>query len=66
VTAGSPRFREKSLIQALSEAFWQFDQLVVAEQPNNIPHAVVDSGAVAAAREVTFNPESQLRYEIAL
>jgi len=65
VTASSPSFREKSLIQALSEAFWHLDEPVVAEQLNNIPHAVVDSGAVTAAREVVINLESQLRCEIA-
>ncbi|HXZ34146.1 MAG TPA: hypothetical protein VEH30_17865 [Terriglobales bacterium] len=57
-------FREKPLIQTLSEAFWHFEELVVAEQLNNIPQAVVDGSAVTAAREVAFYLESQLRCEI--
>jgi hypothetical protein len=65
VTPSSPNFREKPLIQTLSEAFWHFEQLVVAEQLNDIPHTVVDGGAVTAAREVVINLESQLRREIA-
>ena len=66
MTDGSPRLREKPLVQALSEAFWHFEELAVTEQPNNIPHAVVDGGAVAAAREVALNLESEFRREIVL
>jgi hypothetical protein len=65
VTASSLSFREKALIQTLSKAFWHFDELFVAQQLNNVPHPVVDGGAVAAAGEVTFNLESHLRCEIA-
>jgi hypothetical protein len=66
VTASSLRFGKETLIQPFSEAVWYFEELVVAEQLNDISHTVVDGGAVIAARKVAFNLESQLRDEIAL
>jgi len=32
VTASLPSFKEKPLIQTLSESFWHFEELVLAEQ----------------------------------
>jgi hypothetical protein len=38
----------QSLVQTLAEAFVHFDHSFAAQQLHNIPHPVVDSGAVSS------------------
>ena len=57
---------EHSLVQTLAEALGQFDHSFAAQQPHDIPHPVVDSGAVSAARKVVLNPTAQFRRDVVL
>ena len=57
---------EQSLVQTLAEAFGHFDHSFVTQQLHNIPHPVVDSGAVSAARKVVLNLTAQFRRDVVL
>jgi hypothetical protein len=54
------------LVQTLAEAFGHFDHSFAAQQLHNIPHPVVDSGAVSAARKVVLNLTAQFRRDVVL
>ena len=58
--------QKQSSVQTLAEACGQLDHSSVAQQLHNVPHPVVDCGAVSAAREVALNAEAQFRRDIAL
>jgi hypothetical protein len=58
--------RKQSFVQTLAEAFGELDSLFVAQQPDNIPQAVVHSPAMITGLKVLLDPKSKLRREIAL
>jgi len=58
--------RKQSFVQTLAEAFWQFDNLFVAQQVHDVSHAVVHSPAVITGLKVLLDTTSELRREIAL
>ena len=53
-------------IKSSTETLGQLDSLFVAQQPHNIPQAVVHSPAVITALKVIFDLKSALRREIVL
>jgi len=58
--------RKQSFVQTLAEAFGELNSLFVAQQPGNIPQAIVHSPAVITGLKVLLDPKSKLRREIAL
>ena len=53
-------------MQTLAEAFWQFDNLFVAQQAHDVSQAVVHSPAVITGLKVLLDTKSELRREIVL
>jgi hypothetical protein len=58
--------RKQSFVETLAEAFGQFDNLFVAQQPHDVPQAVIHSPAVITGLKVLLDTKSELRREIAL
>jgi hypothetical protein len=60
----SLRTGDQAFVQALAETSGQVNGLLVAQQGNHVPHAIVDGGAVMTVLQVRVNPRTQLWLQI--
>ena len=54
------------MVETPAETFRQLENAFAAQQPHNVPQAVIHSPAVITGLKVLFDPKSELRREIAL